>query len=157
MNEHLRGHIRYQMSELAGHILVYSDALTNHQSHVQEVRRRLGSNAFSPAEKCEFPVTSCEGPQLYAITRRPSNGSKNPNHAGLPNLESLRYPICPRFATSYRRFIPKYSKITLPLNCYSNEGPLPSLRVPFGLHAQKAFTIISPTPWISGHPIISPN
>jgi len=42
-------------------ILVYSDSLTKHQSHIQEVLRRLRSNGlFAQADKCEFHVTSCK-------------------------------------------------------------------------------------------------
>jgi len=42
-------------------ILVYSDSLTEHQSHIREVLHRLRSNGlFARADKCEFHVTSCE-------------------------------------------------------------------------------------------------
>ena len=42
-------------------ILVYSDDLTEHKCHVQEVLQRLHANGlFACADKCEFHVTSCE-------------------------------------------------------------------------------------------------
>jgi len=42
-------------------ILVYSDSLTKHQSHVWEVLHRLRSNGlFAQADKCKFHVTSCK-------------------------------------------------------------------------------------------------
>ena len=42
-------------------ILVYSNNLTEHKRHVQEVLQRLCANGlFAHADKCEFHVTSCE-------------------------------------------------------------------------------------------------
>ena len=42
-------------------ILVYSDDLTEHKHHVQEVLWRLPVNGlFTHADKCEFHVTSCK-------------------------------------------------------------------------------------------------
>ena len=42
-------------------ILVYSNNLTEHKQHVQEVLRRLRANGlFAHADKCEFHITSCE-------------------------------------------------------------------------------------------------
>ena len=42
-------------------ILVYSDNLTEHKCHVQEVLQRLCTNGlFAHADNCEFHVTSCE-------------------------------------------------------------------------------------------------
>ena len=42
-------------------ILVYSDNLTEHKHHVQEVLWRLRANSlFAHADKCEFHITSCE-------------------------------------------------------------------------------------------------
>src|SRR5882672_10889290 len=42
-------------------ILIYSDNISKHKAHVQEVLQRLHTNGlFSHADKCEFHVTSCE-------------------------------------------------------------------------------------------------
>src|SRR5882724_3257753 len=42
-------------------ILIYSNNISKHKAHVQEVLCRLCTNGlFSHADKCEFHVTSCE-------------------------------------------------------------------------------------------------
>src|SRR5882672_7941763 len=42
-------------------ILIYSNNISEHKAHVQEVLRRLCANGlFAHADKCEFHVTSCE-------------------------------------------------------------------------------------------------
>src|SRR5882724_9940913 len=42
-------------------ILIYSDNMSEHKAHVQEVLQRLQANIlFVQADKCEFHVTSCE-------------------------------------------------------------------------------------------------
>ena len=42
-------------------ILVYSDDLTEHKHHVQEVLQRLRANSlFAHVDKCKFHITSCE-------------------------------------------------------------------------------------------------
>src|SRR5882724_7435653 len=42
-------------------ILIYSDNISEHKAHVQEVLHRLCTNGiFAHADKCEFHATSCE-------------------------------------------------------------------------------------------------
>src|SRR5882724_7049858 len=42
-------------------ILIYSDNISKHKLHVQEVLHRLHANGlFAHADKCKFHVTSCE-------------------------------------------------------------------------------------------------
>src|SRR5882724_6278859 len=42
-------------------ILIYSNNISEHKAHVQEVLHRLHTNGiFAHADKCEFHVTSCE-------------------------------------------------------------------------------------------------
>jgi len=42
-------------------ILIYSDNITQHQKHVQEVLCRHHTNGlFAQAEKCKFHITSCK-------------------------------------------------------------------------------------------------
>src|SRR5882724_5884629 len=44
-----------------GDILIYSDNISEHKAHVQEVLQRLCANGFfAHADKCEFHATSCE-------------------------------------------------------------------------------------------------
>src|SRR5882724_7895718 len=42
-------------------ILIYSDNISEHKAHIQEVLCRLCANRlFAHADKCQFHVTSCE-------------------------------------------------------------------------------------------------
>src|SRR5882724_7985798 len=42
-------------------ILIFSDNISKHKAHVQEVLHRLQANKlFAHADKCEFHVTSCK-------------------------------------------------------------------------------------------------
>jgi len=41
--------------------LIYSDNMSDHKAHVQEVFQRLCANRpFAQADKCKFHITSCE-------------------------------------------------------------------------------------------------
>src|SRR5882672_3036508 len=42
-------------------ILIYSDNISEHNAHVQEVLQRLHTNGlFAHADKCDFHITSCK-------------------------------------------------------------------------------------------------
>jgi len=140
-------------------ILVYSDSLPEHQSHVREVLHRLRSNGlFARADKLRVPwFTSCEYPRLYAITRWPHDGSKqSPIIQDWPKPRKVRdIQSFLGFANFYHCFIHEYSKITLPLTAltqksvpwhFTEECRWPSIHSK-GLHYRSG-----PDPLDSGHP-----
>jgi len=92
--------------------------LTEHQSHIWEVLRRLRSNSlFTRADKCKFHVTSCEylgymlSPDGLTMAQNKVQITQDwPEPRKVQDIQSFL-----GFANFYCRFIHKYSKITLPL------------------------------------------
>src|SRR5882724_2017947 len=99
-------------------ILIYSDNISEHKLHVREVLRRLHANGlFARADKCEFHITSCE---YLGYMLSPEGLTM-----ALYKVQIIQDWPVPRkvkdiqsflgFANFYRRFIYRYSEITVPL------------------------------------------
>src|SRR5882724_4642114 len=97
-------------------ILIYSDNISKHKLHVQEVLRRLHANGlFAHADKCKFHVTSC-GYLGYML-------SPEGLTMGLYKVQIIQDWPTPQkvkdiqsflsFANFYHCFIYGYSKITV--------------------------------------------
>ncbi|KAJ8456603.1 hypothetical protein ONZ51_g12022 [Trametes cubensis] len=122
-------------------ILIYSDNPEQHRKHVKEVLRRLRKHRlYARADKCEFHTDSVE---YLGYILSPS---------GLTMVESkvkaiLDWPE-PRkvhdiqsflgFANFYRRFIPNYSEIVLPLTRLTRK----SVPWNFSEECQKSFNAL---------------
>ena len=99
-------------------ILIYSDSPEEHTKHVQEVLRRLREQGlYCKLSKCEFSITTCE----YLGYILSSDGLKMSSE----KVQAIQDWPVPRkvkdiqsflgFCNFYRRFIPSYSNITIPL------------------------------------------
>ena len=99
-------------------ILVYSDNLSEHKRHVQEVLRRLRANGlFARADKCEFHITSCKylgymlSPDGLTMTQNKVQIIQDwPEPRKVKDIQSFL-----GFANFYHRFNYKYSRIVIPL------------------------------------------
>jgi transposase InsO family protein len=99
-------------------ILVYSDDPSQHTAHVREVLRRLRANGlYANAEKCSFSVDTVE---YLGFILSPSGLSMDP--AKVQTIQDWPEPRKVKdiqsflgFANFYRRFIPDYADITIPL------------------------------------------
>src|SRR5882724_10566498 len=61
MNEIFSDMINVMVIMYLDDILIYSDNMSQHNAHVQEVLRRLCTNGlFAQADKFEFHITSCK-------------------------------------------------------------------------------------------------
>src|SRR5882724_11335799 len=80
-------------------ILIYSDNISEHKLHIQEVLRRLRANGlFAHADKCEFSCHFLRIPRIYAVTRRPHHGPvQSPDYPRLAStMKSQGHSILPR-------------------------------------------------------------
>ena len=106
-------------------ILIYSDNITKHKKHVQEVLCQLCANGlFSQADKCEFHVTSCEYLSYMLSPKGLTMASYKvqiiqdwPEPRKIKDIQSFL-----SFANFYRRFIHGYSRITVPLMHLTRKG-----------------------------------
>jgi hypothetical protein len=99
-------------------ILIFSENLEIHQEHIREVLRRLRkNNLFAKPEKCEFHkkrieflgyVISSNG--IYMDQEKIQVIQDWPEPQKVRDIQSFL-----GFANFYRRFIPSYSQIVLPL------------------------------------------
>src|SRR5467141_1625582 len=106
-------------------ILIYSDNISEHKAHVQEVLRRLHTNGlFARADKCEFHITSCEylGYMLSpeGLTMAPYKVQiiqDWPEPWKVKDVQSFL-----SFSNFYCHFIYGYSEITVPLTHLTRKG-----------------------------------
>src|SRR6266481_1690824 len=97
-------------------ILIYSDGLPEHITHIQEVLQRLRVNGlFARADKCEFHVMSCEylgsmlSPEgLTMASNKVQIIQDWPEPRKVKDIQSFL-----GFANFYRRFIHEYSRIAV--------------------------------------------
>src|SRR5882724_1452518 len=106
-------------------ILIYSDNISKHKTHVKEVLRRLRTNGlFARADKCEFHVTSCEylGYMLSpkGLTMAPYKVQIIQDWLEPRKVKDIQSFL--GFANFYRRFIFGYSEITVPLTRLTRKG-----------------------------------
>src|SRR6266850_668260 len=106
-------------------ILIYSDNISEHKTHVREVLRRLRANGlFARADKCEFHVTSCEylGYMLSpeGLTMAPYKVQIIQDWPEPRTIKDVHSFLC--FANFYHRFIYGYSEITVPLTRLTRKG-----------------------------------
>jgi len=108
-------------------ILIYSDNMSKHKAHVQEVLQRLQANGlFVWADKCEFHVTSCE---YLGYMLSPKGLTMAPYKVQIIQdwhkpRRGQRHSIFPWFANFYQCFIYRYSEITVPLTCLTQKGTI---------------------------------
>src|SRR6266481_6994865 len=108
-------------------ILIYSDGLPEHITHVQEVLHRLCTNSFfAHADKCEFHITSCEylgymlSPKgLMMASNKVQIIQDWPEPRKVKDIQSFL-----RFANFYRCFIHEYSRIAVPLTQLTCKGAI---------------------------------
>ena len=99
-------------------ILVYSDDPAQHTAHVREVLRRLcEAGLYCKLPKCEFSVTTCEylgyilSPDGFRMSPEKIAAVVDwPTPRKVKDIQSFL-----GFCNFYRRFIDKYSDITIPL------------------------------------------
>ena len=99
-------------------ILIYSENPANYTEHVQEVLRRLRKhNLFALADKCEFHTDTVEylgyimSPDGLTMDQKKVQAITDwPEPRKVRDVQSFL-----GFANFYRRFIPNYSEIVLPL------------------------------------------
>src|SRR5882724_10593595 len=106
-------------------ILIYSDNISKHKLHVQEVLCRLHANRlFAHADKCEFHVTSCKylrymlSPKGLTLAPYKVQIIQDwPKPRKVKDVQSFL-----GFANFYRQFIFGYSEITIPLMRLTRKG-----------------------------------
>jgi len=108
-------------------ILIYSDDIMQHQSHVKEVLKRLQkAGLYVKAEKCEFHSDSVE---YLGYVLSPSGLTMSdtkvktiqewPEPKKMKDIQSFL-----GFTNFYRRFIFNYSDIVIPLTCLTRKNTL---------------------------------
>src|SRR5882724_6670902 len=97
-------------------ILIYSDNISEHKAHIKEVLCRLCANGlFACADKCEFHITSCKylgymlSPEGFTMAPYKVQIIQDwPEPWKVKDIQSFL-----GFANFYRRFIFRYSEITV--------------------------------------------
>ena len=100
-------------------ILVYTQSLESHLSHLGEVLLVLrNNNLFANVDKCTFCIDS--------VVFLGFIDNKNGVHLDLEKIKAIQEWLTPQnvgdvrsfhgLASSYRRFVPNFSSVTLPLN-----------------------------------------
>jgi len=105
-------------------ILIYSDNITQHRSHVKEVLKRLQkAGLYAKAEKCEFHSDSVE---YLGYVLSPSGLTMS--DAKVKTIQEWPEPKKVKdiqsflgFANFYKRFIFNYSDIVIPLTCLTRK------------------------------------
>jgi hypothetical protein len=118
INDVLRDLLDHTCLAYLDDILIYSDDPSQHTKHVQEVLDRLINNGlYVKAEKCEFNTTKTE---FLGFIVSPDGVGMAPSKVTavtewpLPrSVKELQQFL--GFANFYRRFIPGYSRVILPL------------------------------------------
>ncbi|KAL7281605.1 hypothetical protein ACG7TL_004922 [Trametes sanguinea] len=108
-------------------ILIYSDNPEQHREHVKEVLRRLRKNKlFARADKCEFHTNSVEylgyilSPDGLTMSEAKVKAILDwPEPRKVRDIQAFL-----DFANFYRRFIPNYSEIVLPLTRLTRKSVL---------------------------------
>src|SRR5882724_7679746 len=106
-------------------ILIYSNNISEHKAHIQEVLCRLHANGlFALADKCKFHATSCK---YLRYMLSPEGLTMAPY-----KVQIIQYWLEPwkvkdvqtflSFANFYFHFIYGYSKITVPLMHLTHKG-----------------------------------
>src|SRR6266481_723630 len=106
-------------------ILIYSDGLPEHITHVREVLQRLHTNGlFAHADKCKFHITSCKylgymlSPEgLMMASNKVQIIQDWPKPQKVKDIQSFL-----GFANFYCCFIYKYSQTTVPLMWLTCKG-----------------------------------
>ena len=119
-------------------ILIYSDNPKEHKKHVREVLRQLrANNLYCSLSKCEFSVTTTEylgyvlSPQgLHMSPDKVRAITDWPTPRKVKDIQSFL-----GFCNFYRRFIPNYADITIPLTLLTHS----KVRWEWGNSAQQAF------------------
>ena len=108
-------------------ILIYSDDITQHQSHVKEVLKRLRKvGLYAKAEKCKFHSDSIEylGYVLSPSGLTMSNAKMKTIQEWLELKKVKDIQSFLGFANFYKRFIFNYSDIVIPLTCLTKKNTL---------------------------------
>lgn len=126
-------------------ILIYSDDLEQHKTHVRQVLERLASaNLFVKLEKCKFHTSKVEF-LGYII----SNEGISMDQAKIDSVTSWPIPASTKdvmsflgFTNFYRRFIPGYSSITAPLTSLLRKENTTSPHFAWDSKSQNAFELL---------------
>ena len=99
-------------------ILIYSDDMEQHSAHVREVLRRLRQHRlYAKADKCNFHSTSVDYLgfilSLTGLTMDPAKIKVIQDWPEPRKVKDVQSFL--GFANFYRRFIPRYSDIVVPL------------------------------------------
>src|SRR5882724_3426825 len=108
-------------------ILIYSNDISEHKAHVQEVLQRLRANGlFVRADKCKFHVTSCEylrymlSPEGLTMALYKVQIIQDwPEPRKVKDIQSFL-----GFSNFYRHFMYGYTEITIPLTCLTQKGTI---------------------------------
>jgi len=106
-------------------ILIYSDNISEHKAHVQEVLHRLCTNGiFCPCRQMRVPCHFLWIHWIHAVPRRPHHGPYKvqiikdwPEPQKVKDIQSFF-----GFAKFYHRFIYRYSEINIPLTHLTCKG-----------------------------------
>jgi len=117
-NDVLRPFLDIFATAFLNDILIYSDNLEEHRSHVNQVLEALGkAGLYLKPEKCKFHTTTVQYLGLIISTNGVSMDPKKVQvvcqWAKPTNISDVRAFL--RFANFYRRFILGYFKIVSPL------------------------------------------
>jgi len=108
-------------------ILIYSDDITQHQSHVKEVLKWLWkAGLYTKAEKCEFHSDSIKylGYVLSLSSLTMSDAKVKTIQEWLEPKKVKDIQFFLGFANFYRHFIFNYSDIVIPLTCLTRKNTL---------------------------------
>jgi len=105
-------------------ILIYSDDITQHQSHVKEVLKRLRkAGLYAKAEKCEFHLDSIEYLgyvlSLSGLTMSDAKVKTIQEWPEPKKVKDIQFFL--GFANFYRHFIFNYSDIVILLTCLTRK------------------------------------
>ena len=126
MNDGLRDMLDVTVTIYLDDILIYSSDPSKHEEHVREVLRRLITlQLFAKAEKCEFSKT-----EVDFLGFRISTTGISLSPSELDAIASYPTPATTKdverfmgFANAYRRFVPTYSRIAIPLYAPKKNTP----------------------------------
>ena len=106
-------------------ILIYSDNITQHWSHVKEVLKWLWkAGLYTKAEKCEFHSDSVEYlGYVLSLSGLTMSNTKVKTIQEWPEPKKVKdIQFFLGFTNFYRRFIFNYSDIVIPLTCLTRKN-----------------------------------
>jgi len=108
-------------------ILIYSDDIRQHRSHVKEVLKRLQkAELYAKAEKCEFHLDSIKYlGYVLSLSGLTMSDAKVKTIQEWPEPKKVKdIQSFLGFTNFYRRFIFNYSDIVIPLTCLTRKNTL---------------------------------